>query len=159
MKLMSIKRLPRLRIDAPSTSRTVMAEYDEILVWVNPSLYEPIKRRVIASFDKYDLSSAERDLDYAEKKASRLNTEYSDAGKKYERALGMSMSFLSAFTSDEKLEQLYRKVQRVQEEESEAWGESVDLGVKCRKLKALLEQQPIVQSEINGIVNGGLVFS
>jgi hypothetical protein len=125
----------------------------------NPSLYQPIKRRVMASFDKYDLSSAEHDLDYAEKKASRLNTEYSDAGKKYERTLGMSMSFLSAFTSDEKLEQLYRKVQRAQEEESEAWDESVDLSVKCRKLRALLEQRPKVQPEINGIFNGGLVFS
>lgn len=110
------------------------------------------------AFTKHDLSSAERDLDYAEKRASRLNTECSDADKKYERTMGMSMSFLSSFTSDEKLDQLYKKVQRVQEEESKAWDESANLGAKCRKIKALLDQQPIIQSEKNGFFNCGLAF-
>lgn len=125
----------------------------------NPSLDKPIKMRVIAAFTKHDLSRAESDLDYAEKKASRLDIEYKDACQNYEISLGMSMSFLSFLTSDEKLDRLYDKTIRVQERGREAWSEYSDLGDKCRKLKCALEQQPIAQPEKNGFLNGGLAFS
>ena len=124
----------------------------------NPSLNEQIQSRVVASFNKCDLSSAESDLDYAEKKASRLNTECSDAGKKYDRSMGVSMSFLSSFMSDEKLEQLYKKYQRAQKAESEAWRETEALEEKCSKIRTLLKRQPNTSSDDHGFSFGGLVF-
>lgn len=123
----------------------------------NPSLVEQIKSRVIASFTERDLSSAESGLDDAEKKASRLNIEYADACKKYERSLAWSMGWLFP-TSDEKLERLYGNTVRVQERESEVWRESAALCEKCRKLRALLKLQPKTSPVENRFFNGGLVF-
>lgn len=106
----------------------------------NPSLHESVKTKIIASFGKDDLTRAQGDFDYAEKQALRLNAEYLNSCKKYERSMGWSMGWLFP-TSDAKLDRLYDNTVRTQEREREAWSECLDLGGKCSKLKCALEQQ------------------
>lgn len=102
----------------------------------NPSLDESVKTKIIASFGKDDLTRAQGDFDYAEKQALRLNAEYSNSCKKYERSMGWLFPASAA-----KLDRLYDNTVCIQKREREAWSEYLDLGGKCSKLKCALEQQ------------------
>lgn len=103
----------------------------------NPSLDEQIKVRVKASFTSHDLSSAESDLAYAEKKVIRLNDEHHDALQKCIDSYG---GFFSS--SDEKKERLGKAADRIQRQLDEVDREIYALEKKCRKIGALLELQP-----------------
>lgn len=122
----------------------------------NPSLDELIRMRVIASFRNYDLSSAESSLDYAAKKAIRLNTEHREALQKGIDSYG---GFLTS--SEEKMNRLNRAVDRIQSQIDEVDREIAALENKCYNIKILLKQHPILN--ISGVQNphnfGGGILS
>lgn len=109
----------------------------------NPSLDKQIKTRVMATFKDHDLSSAESDLAYAEKKVIRLNEEHHDALQKCIDSYG---GFFSS--SDEKKERFSKAADRIQRQLDEVDREIYALEKKCRKIGALLELQPAPEHQV-----------
>ncbi len=103
----------------------------------NPSLDERIRQRVKTSFTEYDLSSAERDLEYAQKQSAKLTEDYSEALKKCINSYGGLFP-----ASEEKQEKLSRTADRIQKRIFEVDREIDALETKCRKIEALLKQHP-----------------
>lgn len=109
----------------------------------NLSLDEQIRMRVAASFTNHDLSSAESDLEYAEKELNRLFNEHHEALQKCIKSHG---GFFT--TSDEKIERLNRAADRIQNQITEVDRKIYVLEMKCRKIRALLELQPVSEHPV-----------
>ena len=103
----------------------------------NPELDESIRMRVAASFSNQDLNWAESALELAENISTRLSNEHHDATQKCIKAYGGIFP-----SSEEKIEKLNKAADRIQNRIFEADREIVSIERKCRKIKALLENQP-----------------
>ena len=98
----------------------------------NLSLNESIKTRVIASFDQYDLSRMERDLNYERERADKLFLESLDITKK------VISSWTGLFSSPEKTERLQRESDRISERLDETQRKGDVLYKKVCKIKDIL---------------------
>lgn len=107
----------------------------------NSELDAQIKAWVSSSFRVNELNWAERELESAECRATRLISEHNEVLDKCINAHG---GFFSS--SDEKIERLHNAAGRIQERISEADGEICRLTRKIRKLQDLTKNQPIAKN-------------
>jgi hypothetical protein len=95
----------------------------------NPSLDELVRVRVVSSFTRSDLTSAESDLHSAEMKSTQLYSERKEASQKCINSYGVLFP-----SSEEKIEKLTREVDRIQYQIFSVDKEIDTLKIKYRKI-------------------------
>jgi hypothetical protein len=132
----------------PSLSLEQQAEFtntgsfdERLSLYGNPSLDESLKKRVIASFSQYDLSSMERDIENKKRRMEQLESEKNKVYESLDRpSLRGVFFFLHNMVTDE-IEVGYDEVNRIDRRIRETNIEIYDLHSKIIILKDILNSQ------------------
>jgi len=139
--LENIARNPSLRVAQQALLAHEGSVDVRLALLENRGLDAQIKEWVSTSFTVSELSWAERELDSAECRATRLMNEHNEALDKCIKAHG---GFFPS--SDEKIERLNEAAELIQERIFEADGEIYRLTGKIRKLQELIKSQPAAKN-------------